>query len=118
MATENIRKYAFENEGAENDEFIKHPKIAYYDRTVKLKGKLYGIYHDKDFQFYIDKPKEGYAILSLDAESHDHAVSYLIMKWDEDLTLQALSMAYRRGKCYFGDHKIKQAFLQYLEFID
>lgn len=116
MSTDNVRKYAYENEEIESMEFIQRPNVAYYDRTVKLKGQEYGIYHDKDFTFYIDKPKPGYAVLSLDTESHNH-VSYLIMKWEEDLTLQALSMAYKRGKCYFGNIKIQRVFLQYLEFI-
>lgn len=116
MSTDNVRKYAYENEEVESEDFIKRPGVAYYDRTVRLKGVEYGIYHDDDFTFYIDKPKPGYVVLSLDVQSHN-PVSTLIMKWEQDLTLQAVSLAYARGKLYFNNAKTQRIFLQYLDFM-
>lgn len=116
MSSDSVKKYAYENQETDSKDFIKRPGVAFYDRTVRLKGVEYGIYHDIDFQFYIDKAKPGYAVISLDTQSHN-PTSHFIKTWEEDMTLQAVTMAYRRGKLYFGNAKIQRLFLQYLDFM-
>ena len=116
MSTESVRRYAYENKGNDRSDFIKKPDIATYMVTVKLKGIEYGIYRDVDFNFYIDKPKEGYAIISLDVDSHNGSDVYMIKRWHESPTLEAVSAAYQRGCVFFGNGKIQNAFLKYLEF--
>ena len=116
MSTEAVRRYAYENKGNDRSDFIKKPDIATYMVTVKLKGVEYGIYRDVDFNFYIDKPKEGYAVISLDVDSHNGSDVYMIKRWHESPTLEAVSAAYQRGCVFFGNGKIQNAFLKYLEF--
>lgn len=117
MSSEKVKKYAYHNEGSDTTHFIRKPDIAKYHTTVKLRGTLYGIYSDDDFNFYINKPKVGYHIISLDVESHDGTDLHLIQRWRESPTLTLVSNAYKKGKLYFGNGKIQASFLKYLDFI-
>lgn len=116
LSSEDVKNYAYHNLGNDATTFIKRPKVAVYLCTVKLRGGLYGVMRDADYNFYIDKAKEGYAVISLDVASHDGNDLYMVIRWRESPYLMALSSAYRRGALYFGTGKIQAAFLKYLEF--
>lgn len=117
MSSEGVKKYAYHNEGKDTTYFLRKPDVAKYHTSVKLKGNVYGIYSDDDYNFYIYKPKEGYHVISLDVESNDGNDLHLIQKWRESPTLTMVSNAYKRGKLFFGNGKIQSAFLKYLEFV-
>lgn len=117
LSSDKVQKYAYENQGADSTDFIKRPGIANYSKTVRLRGVNYGIYCDKDFKFYIDRPKPGYEIVSLDVESHNGTDVEMIKKWQESPIMSIISSAYKRGALFFGNGKIQAAFLKYLEFM-
>lgn len=116
LSTEHTKRYAYENEGKDRGEFIKRPDIARYYITLKLKGNLYGIYYDTDGAYYIDKPKDYYATISLDVSGHTKSDVQLIRKWTTSPITQELSRAYSEGRLFFGNGKIQALFLKYLEF--
>lgn len=117
MSSEKVKKYAYENEGEDTDHFIRHPDVAMYDITLRFKNTNYGVYHDSGFNLYIDKPKDGYKVLSLDLMSHNGSDVGLIKKWNEHPVLVMLSKAFAQGNLYFGNGKIQALFLRYLEFM-
>lgn len=117
MSTDSVKDYAYRNLGKDSNEFIKKPNIARYVATVKLHGVLYGIYRDDDYYFYIHTPKPNYAVFALDVNSHTESDLQLIAKWRESPLMQMLSDAYKRGMLYFGNGKIQNAFLLYLEYL-
>ena len=117
MSTQSVQDYAYKNKGDDTDDFIKRPQIARYLNTVKLKGTCYGIYTDELGVYFIDKPKDGYAVVSLDLTSHDGNDLFMIQRWTESPTMVLLTSAYKRGKLYFGDGRTQNAFLKYFEFM-
>lgn len=116
LSTERTKEYAYENKGEDTEEFIKRPEVAKYYMTVRFKGNDYGIYYDKESNWYIDKPKDWYSCISLDVASHRKTDVQLIKKWTNDYTMMELSQAYAEGRLYFGSGKIQALFLRYLEF--
>ena len=120
LSSKRVKDYAYGNLGIERTEFIKRatePTI--YDRTVRIRGIEYGIYHTRDYMYYIDKPKPGYAVQSLDHKSHDGTdKEMLIDPWKRDPILLNVADAYRRGKLYFRDGKTQDIFLGYLDYND
>lgn len=117
MSTESVKNYAYKNLGKDTKDFIKKPGIAKYIATVKLHNVLYGIYHDDEFKFYIYLPKPNYAVTALDVGSHTENDLQLIAKWRDSPLMTMLSGAYRKGMLYFGNGKIQNAFLMYLEYL-
>lgn len=117
MSSESVKDYAYRNLGKDKDDFIKKPEIAMYITTVKLHSELYGIYRDDKYNFYIWNSKPDYAVIALDVDSHDENMLQLINKWRDSPLMITLSNAYRRGMLYFGNGKIQNAFLLYLEFL-
>lgn len=117
MSSESVKDYAYRNLGKDKDDFIKKPEIAMYITTVKLHGEMYGIYRDDKYNFYIWNAKPDYAVIALDVDSHDENMLQLINKWRDSPLMITLSNAYRRGMLYFGNGKIQNAFLLYLEFL-
>ena len=117
MSTDRTRDYAYRNLGKDTKHFIRHPKIARYVNTVRLRGVTYGIMVDDDFRYYIGSPQPGYHVISLDTESHDGSDLYLIQSWRESPTMMMVAEAYKRGKLFFVNGKIQSAFLKYLQFV-
>lgn len=117
MSSDRVKKYAYENEGEDTTHFIKHPGVAMYVTTLRFRNQEYGVYYDSAFDVYIDKPKAGYAVLSLDLMSHNGSDIGLIRKWNDNPTLVMLSKAFAMGNLYFGNGKIQALFLKYLEFM-
>lgn len=118
MSTESVKDYAYRNLGKDTDDFIRKPKIANYIATVKLHNELYGIYRDSEYNFYIWNPKPNYAVIALDVGSHTESDLHLINKWRDSPLMLMMSDAYRRGMLYFGNGKIQNAFLLYLEYLN
>lgn len=118
MSSDSVKNYAYRNLGRDTDDYIKRPGIASYVATVKLHGELYGIYRsDDDFSFYIDVAKPNYAVYALDVGSYSESDVQLINKWRDSPLMTLLSKAYRNGMLYFGNGKIQNAFLLYLEYL-
>ena len=117
MSSENTKNYAYKNLGKDTDNFIRKPGVAMYLTTLKLHGIEYGVYRDDEYLFYIDKPKPNYAVTALDVQSHNETTLQLINKWRESPLMCVLSNAYKRGMLYFGNGKIQNAFLLYLEYL-
>lgn len=118
MSTDAVKRYAYENLGKDTNEFIRKPKIANYVATVRLHGELYGVYQDAEWNFYIYQPKPNYAVIALDVGSHTESDLQLIAKWRDSPLMQMLSTAYKQGRLYFGNGKIQNAFLLYLEYLN
>lgn len=117
MSTNSVKNYAYRNLGKDKDDFIRKPDIANYVATVKLHDELYGIYRDSEYNFYIYTPKPDYAVFALDVDSHKESDVKLINKWRDSPLMCMLSDAYKRGMLYFGNGKIQNAFLLYLEYL-
>lgn len=118
MSTDATKKYAYDNTGADNDEFISRPQVARYLRTLKFNGNKYGVFIDDSTQImYIDRAKEGYAVSTLDNDSYTHTDLQLIHKWQQDYVMQLIHSAYAAGRLRFGNGKIKATFLKYLEYM-
>lgn len=123
MSTEFTRKYAYDNEGVDNDQFVcKVPKESAYKYTLKLNGILYGIYAGKgdvDYtqKYYIGKPMNCNKIISLDNKSFKETDLQICVKFKEMDETHMLWLRYRKGALFFADGKTKNAFLRYLDFI-
>lgn len=115
LSDEYNRKYAYENTGIDTNAFVKRPGVAVYKYTLKIKGIEYGIYYGKDKKIYIDRPRPGFFVLSLDNLSFNNDDLRLIVKWQQSELTKGLSDAYKNGKLYFGNGSIKNAFLIYLD---
>ena len=120
LSSNRVKEYAYNNIGIERTEFVKRAeRPTVYDRTVRIKGKEYGISHDSNYMYYIDNPKPGYAVLSLDHQSHDGTDKEMIINgWNRDPVLLNVGYAYHMGKLYFKDGKTQDLFLGYLDFVD
>lgn len=119
LATEQERAYAYENKGADPTSFIKQPGVCHYDYTVILDGTQYGISHDADNNFYIQRPRPevGAQRISLDIKGHDGNDLMLIHKWSLFPIMRVVSSAYQRGQLFFYSGKAQNAFLKYLRFM-
>jgi hypothetical protein len=117
IASEQVQRYAYHNEGADSKFFLRRPNVAQCKLNVKLRGVEYGIYMDVDLNFYIAKPKEGYYTVALDNASHDGNDLYLISAWRDSPQLMCVSRAYKEGRLFFDTGKTQAAFLKYLQFI-
>lgn len=115
LASDQDKNYAYENEGADPTDFIKRPNNCLYIYTVQIKGEKYGIYTDHT-NYYLDIPKSGYLVKSLDIHSHGASDSGLIRSWRQDSLMMQLTEAYCDGRLFFGNGKIQSIFLKYLEF--
>ena len=119
MSSEHTQKYAYENESSyDTTFFIKKPKVSSHFATLKLKGIVYEVRVDSEYNFYIlDKVKGNYSIIALDNDSHDNNDLRLIRRWQESPTMTIIESAYRDGRLYFGNGKIQAAFVRYLDFM-
>lgn len=123
MSTEFTKKYAYENEGVDNDQFVcKVPKESQYKYTLKLNGQLYGIYSGNeriDFmcKYYVGAPMNCNKVISLDNKSYKETDLQIAVKWREIEETHMLWIRYKKGALYFADGKTKNAFLRYLDFI-
>lgn len=115
LSDEKNRNYAYENISDDTEDFIKRPKNCLYIFTVRLKNVSYGIYTDHT-NYYIDKPKDGYFVKSLDLCSHNGSDAGLIKSWRNDGMMMNLSTAFADGRLFFGNGKIQNTFLKYLDF--
>lgn len=116
MSSESVKKYAYENEGSDTEYFIRKPKVYRYFITFKLKGEGYGVYIDKEQNFYIGYPRTDYSYISLDVDSHDGNDLHLVNNWRSDPFMKIVTEAYTKGRLYFFNGKIQSAILKYLEF--
>lgn len=118
MSTDATKKYAYDNIGADNMEFIERVKVARYIRTLSFQGEKYGVYiEDGTGKIYIDNSKEGYAVTSLDNDSFISTDLQLVHKWQSDYVMQMIHGAYSSGKLRFKNGKTKATFLKYLQYM-
>lgn len=118
ISSASVKQYAYENTGSDNVAFIKKPSSStVYVATIKFKGISYGVRRDFEFCYYIGKPQTGYAVRSLDIDSHDGNDLALILNWRECPLMCSLTEAFKLGRLYFDNGKIKNAILKYLQFM-
>ncbi len=121
MSDEKHRRVDF-GKGGESSvhEYVKPiPHNAQYTTTLKLKGKLYGVYRDpNDYRYFIGKYKDtGVRPLALDNESFREDDLILVSRWKDYPVMQVLFDSYKRNQLFFQNGRAKKAFLIYFKLM-
>ena len=121
MSDEERRRVDF-GKGGESavHEYIKPiPQNAQYTTTLKLKGKLYGVYRDpNDYRYFIGKYRDtGVKPLALDNESFREDDLILVNRWKDYPVMQVLFDSYKRNQLFFQNGQAKKAFLIYFKLM-